>query len=336
MTTFTCIGSAHQLSFKSMNNRRLELFHLQQAIRNFFNNQGFMDVMTPPLVENPGMETHIHPFRLIQAQDKKILDQYLHTSPEFHMKELLADGFSKIFTLSYCFRNEPFSDNHREQFVMLEWYRAQSNYFRIMDDTENLFSYCLNYLKTKNVAVSSKYENVVFHKKTISEIFREVLDIEILDYLEASDLRKLIHDKFKDVPLPREELSWDDYYFLLFLNKVEPALEKYPYILLYEFPYHLSALSTLKESDPRVCERFEVYCNGIELCNCFNELTDFDIQKKRFDLQRIEKKKLYGYELPKAKVLYDSLERGLPESGGIALGVERLLKVITDRENPFY
>ena len=133
-----------------------------------------------------------------------------------------------------------------------------------------------------------------------------------------------------------EELSWDDYYFLLFLNKIEPLLVHYPYLLLYEFPHHLSALSTLKEADPRVCERFEIYSKGVELCNCFNELRDLTIQKERFSFQAHEKEKLYGYILPEPQVLYDSLERGLPVSSGIALGVERLQKVLTGIENPFW
>ena len=159
-----------------------------------------------------------------------------------------------------------------------------------------------------------------------------------MNFLEKKDLKELIEKNFKDVPLPSlgENLSWDDYYFLLFLNKVEPHLAHYPYLLLYEFPHHLSALSTLKPSDQRVCERFEIYSKGVELCNCFNELTDLKIQKERFEIQSLEKENLYHYHLPEPTVLYQAMERGLPKSAGIALGVERFLKVLTNVENPFY
>lgn len=296
--------------------------------------------MTPPMVQNPGMETHIHPFRVMSANGNKVHDLYLHTSPEFAMKELLAEGMDKIFNLSYCFRDEPDAPHHRNQFIMLEWYRTNSDYHKIMDDCEKLIVQCAGYLHYKGIEITSNSKEILagkaFVRKTISEIFEEILDVQILDYLDCESLRKLIEEKFTDVPLPQGELTWDDLYFLLFLNKVEPELECYPYILLYEFPHHLSALSTIKEDDPRVCERFEIYMNGVELCNCFNELRDLEIQKKRFAAQKIEKSQCYGYELPEPEVLYKALEKGFPPSGGIALGVERLLMALTATDKAFW
>jgi lysyl-tRNA synthetase class 2 len=294
--------------------------------------------MTPPMVLNPGMETHIHPFRVGQAQKSVFTDWYLHTSPEFHMKELLSLGFQDIYTIGYAFRDEPNATYHRPQFIMLEWYRRNAHYTQIMKDCEDLITHSLHALKTQNISVHSSFEKFVFQKATVQEIFEDTLNIDILNFLETKDLKELIEKNFKDIPLPSqgEKLSWDDYYFLLFLNKVEPHLKHYPYLLLYEFPHHLSALSTLKNDEPRVCERFEIYAHGIELCNCFNELTNIDIQKKRFLAQAAEKKQLYQYELPTPHVLYEALERGLPTSAGIALGVERLLMVLTGIENPFW
>ncbi len=323
-----------------MKSHRLNQFYLLQGIRNFFNSQDFIDVMTPPMVENPGMETHIHPFRVMSAHGKKVHDLYLHTSPEFAMKELLAEGMDKIFNLSYCFRDEPKAPHHRNQFIMLEWYRTNSNYLKIMDDCEELIQSCAKFLENKDVELSSSIQPLLeghgFIRKTISEIFIDFLGIDILDYLDCKSLRKLIQEKYKDVPLPSGDLSWDDLYFLLFLNKIEPELAKFPYILLYEFPHHLSALSTIKPNDPRVCERFEIYMNGVELCNCFNELRDLTVQKRRFNAQSIEKEELYGYELPEPKVLYRALEKGFPPSGGIALGVERLLMALTGTDKAFW
>jgi len=311
---------------------------LIKSIRVFFEERNFLDVLTPPMVKNPGMETHIHPFRIAHTYRPSQSDWYLHTSPEFHMKEMLSKGFKDIFTIGYCFRDEPNSDNHRPQFIMLEWYRAHAHYSKIMDDCEELFEHSLEYLESKKINIDQNLKSCLKERATIQEVFENFLKIDILDFLETKDLKELIELNFKDVPLPTqgEVLSWDDYYFLLFLNKIEPHLTHYPYLLLYEFPHHLSALSTLKPTNPKVSERFEIYCKGIELCNAFNELTDLSIQKKRFDSQAEEKLRLYQYELSEPEILFNSLKRGLPDSSGIALGVDRFLKILTDMENPFW
>lgn len=315
--------------------RRRYQFELIQIIRNFFGSEGFLDVLTPPAVENPGMEVHIHPFELYSVSKKVLKPLYLHTSPEFCMKELLAsdEGFDKIFTMSYCFRDEPDSPIHRSQFLMLEWYRKNARYEAIMDDVEKLISFAVSEGKKKKFPMKILETKVI--RKTIQEIILEELNVGILNYLDVPSIKKLL-TAFPDVPVPSVELEWDDYFFLLFLNKIEPVLQKYPLLMLYEFPAPLSALSTLKKSDPRVCERFEVYINGVELCNCFNELTDVAEQKKRFSDQNLLKKKLYQYELPQPTKFYATMEKGLPPSAGIALGVERLLYSLFDIENPFY
>lgn len=318
--------------------RRRYQFELIQIIRNYFSEQGFLDVLTPPAVENPGMEVHIHPFQLHSVSKNKNVPLYLHTSPEFCLKELLADPdekLEKIFSLSYCFRDEPDSPIHRKQFLMLEWYRKNARYESIMTDMENLISFALKEGAKKGFPVRKEFIGKKLVVKTMAELFREFTNIDILDHLTIPSIKELLK-KFPDVPVPAAELEWDDYFFLLYLNKIEPHLTKYPLLLIKEFPAPLAALSTLKKDDPRVCERFEVYVNGVELCNCFNELTDVVEQKKRFAEQKLLKKKLYGYELPEPVKFYQSLERGLPPSSGVALGVERLLSSLFEIENPFF
>ena len=319
-------------------NDLLAQFQLVSGIREYFQKEGFVDVMTPPMVTNPGMETHIHPFSVSHARTNHMSPWYLNTSPEFHMKELLSIGFENIFTIGYSFRDEPIASNHRPQFLMLEWYRTKSHYTKIMEDCEKLFQFALLFLQNKDIEIESSLLHAPMVKTTVQELFLEYLNIDILNFLETKDLKELIEKDFKDVPLPSqgEKLSWDDYYFLLFLNKIEPHLAHFPFLLIKEFPHHLAALSTLKLEDGRVSERFEIYSRGIELCNCFNELRDLSIQKSRFKLQAKEKEELYGYTLPAPTVLYDALERGLPMSSGIAMGVERLLKVLTGIQNPFW
>lgn len=313
--------------------RRRYQFELIQIIRNYFREQEFLDVLTPPAVENPGMEVHIHPFQLHSVYQKKLNPLYLHTSPEFCMKELLSEGFEKIFSLSYCFRDEPNSPIHRSQFLMLEWYRANDRYETIMTDVEGLITYVLKEGKEKNFPI--RFETSRLVKKTMQELFQEELNIDILNYLDVPKIKELLRS-FPEVPVPLVELDWDDYFFLLYLNCIEPKLIKYPILMITEFPAPLSALSTLKVSDSRVCERFEVYINGIELCNCFNELTNPQELKIRFETQNASKKKLYSYELPQPNSFYQTMEKGFPPSAGIALGVERLLHSLFDIENPFF
>jgi lysyl-tRNA synthetase class 2 len=309
-------------------------FELVQLIRNFFCQQGFLDVLTPPAVQNPGMEVHIHPFQLHSVNRGKLTNYYLHTSPEFCLKELLSaekENLDKIFSIGYCFRDEPDSPIHRHQFLMLEWYRKHERYESIMKDVEGLLEFCLR----SSLPLKPELQEAKLVKKTMAELFREILQIEILDYLDVTSIKNLLKS-FPEVPVPATECEWDDYFFLLYLNKIEPELAKIPLLMVYEFPAPLAALSTLKKDDPRVCERFEVYIHGVELCNCFNELTDLNEQKRRFIQQNELKKKLYGYALPGPTRFYASLERGLPPSAGIALGIERLYYALCEVENPFF
>lgn len=300
-------------------------FKLIKAIRQFFWQRDFTDVMTPPLVKSPGIEPHIHPFKCTGLGPYENDDLYLHTSPEFAMKELLSLGYERIFNLSYAFRHEPSSSFHRPQFLMLEWYRAFESYQKIMDDVVELVNFCAQELRVE--------QNLTWQKKTVREIFHQFLQIDLYDYLELTSLRTLIEKKFPQIPLPpfeeRSKLTWDDYFFLLFLNEIEPHFKSIKALLLYEYPHHLSALSTLKKDDPRVCERFEVYLSGVELCNCYNELTDIEEQKKRFVESKKIRQDLYSQTMPKPNVLFSALERGLPSSTGVALRVERLLMSLT-------
>lgn len=289
------------------------------------------------MVENPGMETHVHPFEVYSAKTKKSKNLYLHTSPEFMMKELLStegENLDKIFTITYAFRDEPNSFQHRCQFLLLEWYRKNAHYTSLMEDTEKLILFCRDHFENKNIKTKLS-KNFSLTKKTMQELILETINVDILNFLDTKDLKNLITKDFKDVPLPEIPLEWDDYFFLLYLNKVEPHIQNIEALLLYEFPAPLSALSTLKKEDPRVCERFEVYINGIELCNAFNEETSLETLKKRFSYQNQQKEKQYNYTLPEPKQFFNVM-KNYPKSSGNALGVERLLYSLIEIENPFW
>lgn len=287
------------------------------------------------MVQNPGMETHIHPFEVYSKKNSSSIEKYLHTSPEFEMKAVLAQlpEFPNIYNISYCFRDEPESPHHRSQFLMLEWYRRDARYEKIMHDCELLIQQVSDALKANKIETHriDHYERV-----TVQALFQEYLKFDILQFLNEQDLKEKITLDFKDVPLPDQECSWDDYFFLLFLNKIEPKLKKIPCLFLYEYPYQLAALSTLSSRDARVCERFEVYINGLEVANCFNELTDYRVQKDRFAKQAEEKSTLYRYQLPPPTQFLNILKQGFPQSAGIAMGVERLVQALTGISNPFF
>lgn len=319
-------------------------FYLIQAIRNFFYGQEFFDVISPPVVENPGMEPHIHPFCAIPYRQHKRIstssskEMFLHTSPEFFLKKLLSEGHKKIFSMGYVFRDEPSGPHHRSQFIMLEWYRAQAHYLEIVDDVWDLIKFCEKFLQEKSVPLQQQFSKKMFYQLTVQELFQELLQIDILNYLDSAKLYQLIKDRFPEVPLPKDKTSllWDDLFFLLFLNKIEPHLKNYPFLILYEYPAPLRALSTISPHDVRVCERFEVFLNGVEVANCYHELTDLKVQEERFQEDATVKKNLYGYSLPRPQEFYQTLERGVPTSSGIALGVDRLLMSLTGIENPFF
>ncbi len=317
--------------------RRRHQFELIQSLRQFFQEKDFLECLTPPLVENPGMETHIHPFQVYSTRLKTTQNLYLHTSPEFCLKELLSnckeENLTNIYSLSYAFRDEPNSPIHRSQFLMLEWYRLNERYEKIMDDVEELLYWCLSHTR---IPQRSDIKNHKMIRMTMEELWLQTLKRSPLDFLDTKELRQLISKDFPEVPLPASDLAWDDLFFLLYLNKVEPHLSQWPLLMVYEFPAPLAALSTISKKDSRVCERFEVYVRGIELCNAYNELTDPHEQRKRFEMQAQEKKEIYGYDLPEPKRFLASLDKGLPPSAGIALGVERLLHSLFEIENPFF
>ncbi|MCF8059163.1 MAG: hypothetical protein K9K67_07695 [Bacteriovoracaceae bacterium] len=301
---------------------KLGLFETVAACRHFFNQNDFLETPTPPIVENPGMEAHLHPFQVKSPYHQKDYPLYLHTSPEFHMKELLSEGFSKIYNLGYCFRDEPASQTHRPQFLMLEWYRANAFYHEIKVDTLNLIQFVYEHLLSKGISLLGKQQVT---EVTVDELFQQKLNFSILDFLDPVELRKKILKDFPKLLNPETpNLPWEDYFYLLFLNEIEPHFKNYNILVVDKFPAPLAALSTIDPKNPNVCQRFEIYLNGLELCNCFNELTNLPEQKQRMKEESKKKAELYGYELNEPNTLYKALERGIPPSAGNALGVERL------------
>lgn len=297
-----------------------------EILRQFFMDREIKEVLTPPAVQNPGIEPHLHPFQLYSPHRKEYEDLYLHTSPEFWMKWILANSteLTSAYTLSYCFRDEPKSEWHRNQFLMLEWYRKNESYQKIMQDCEELLSFFQG-SPLKNHITLSSHET---QQLTVKETFQEFLKTDLNELLTLNEIKSYISKDHQDLSGVDEINEWEDAFFLLFLNKVEPIFKNIPSLILKEFPIQLAALSEASKEDPRYCQRFEWYLHGVEIANCFQELTNLKIQKERAKQDQLKKESLYGYSYDQPQVLFDALETGLPQSSGIALGFERFLKVL--------
>ncbi len=307
--------------------KNLEKFYLYiSKIKNFLHREGFLEVYPPPLVENPGMETHIHPYQVYSPYEKKLLPFYLHTSPEFNLKRFLSQSsLSSLYSLQYAFRDEPMSPIHRNQFLLLEIYERRKNHFKKVQD--------LTYDLIRKAFEEFNQEQPPLVRKTMAELFQEILNQDLFFLLKKKEkleeyVQKILPEVFQ------KNLLKEDLFFLLFLNKIEPELKKYPIFLLEEFPAEFAALSQLKNKD--VSYRFEFYVHGYEIANGFLELQDLSEHKKRFQEQASLKKELYHYELNEPKLFYEALERGLPFCTGIAIGLERLFFSIEKQESFFF
>jgi len=272
------------------------------VIRNYFENQGFIEVETPVRVPCPGMDLHLDAFDSGPAA--------LITSPEYQMKRLLAGGIPKLFQLVHCFRDDEQGDLHNSEFTMLEWYRAFAGIEEMIRDTEGLIEHVARQ---------------VTGKATVRWRGRE-LDVsapfERISVLQAFARHALL-DRDEVLRLASAE---EDTYFGLLVEKVEPALAGSAHaVVLYDFPSVHASLARRRVDDPMVCERFEVYVGGVELCNGFGELTDATEQRMRLErdqqTRRIAGKRVY----PIDERFVRSLEEGMPSAGGNALGVDRLV-----------
>lgn len=307
-----------------------------KGIRDFFWNKDFLEVETPEMVKLPGMEPHLDVFKTtftglpLQGEEPQSEQLYLITSPEYAMKKLLVAGHEKIFQITKSFRNkEHESTLHNPEFTMLEWYRAYASYEEIMADTEELVSSLAKSFHDDHwitfaghrVDVSSPWEKV-----KVKDLFKKYANINIEDFEDVEKFRKVLKEQGYKVTA---KTPYDDMFFMVFLNVIEPNLGSKKPTIVYEYPVQMAALSKKCDHDPRYAERFEVYIAGMELCNAFTELNDPQEQKLRLEAERKERQKLGKEDYPVDQSFIRALEFGMPPSGGIALGVDRLVMLLT-------
>ena len=316
---------------------------VETGIRQFFLSRGFLETRTPLLVPCPGMETHIRPFRVISTLNP--LDPkeevFLPTSPEFAMKRLLVGGLEKIFQMSTAFRDEPRSITHRPEFTMLEWYRAHTGYEDIMKDTEELFEYLALQIQGKPSFVFQGQEISVktpWPRFQVRDLFQDIVGVDLVRHSERDSLAGECQ-RLGIKPNPDE--NWDDLYFKIWLNLIEPKLPANQACLITRYPSSQAALSVV-DTDPDGslwAKRFEAYAGGIELGNAFEELTDPVEQRQRFIDDMELREKVYGPSFPKNPLdegFLEALEEGMPPSGGIAVGVDRLVMLFADEPDIDY
>ncbi|MBU1132087.1 EF-P lysine aminoacylase GenX [Patescibacteria group bacterium] len=305
-------------------------FFILRLVREFFWKENFTEVETPLIVNVPGQEPNIVPMK-INIHNEKIVEfsGFLHTSPEYAMKKMLAAGFENIFYLGKCFRDrESFGGSHNPEFTMMEWYRVGKNYVDIMNDAENLFHFIAekteghNGIDKINLAKIKKQ----WQRKTMKSLWHEFLQINLDDFLTQEKMFELCVGKKYNVS---KEESYEELFYRIFLNEIESKLGIDVPLIVHEYPAQMASLAKLLEKDSRYAERFEVYFNGLELANAFSELTDADEQESRLREERNFREKT-------GKDVYDidqefigALRAGMPESAGIALGIDRMAMLFT-------
>jgi len=300
------------------------------AIRAFFAEDGFLEVETPALQVSPGLEPHIEAFATtLKTPGEGSEPRYLHTSPEFAMKKLLVAGLPRLFQIAHSFRNNDRGLTHHPEFTMLEWYRAGAGYFDLMADCEALLPRALAAAGRPAFVWQGRESdpNLPWERQSVAEAFRRYVGIDLLatapDPLSPS-LERLAACAPKGMT-PHEGDSWEDLFFRIFLEHIEPRLGWPVPTLLYDYPLSMAALARPSAQDPRLAERFELYVCGLELANGFGELIDADQQRRRFEADQAKARALYGRAYPIDEDFLAALHYGMPESAGIALGVDRLV-----------
>lgn len=289
-------------------------WQILRLIREYFWSENFVEVETPLLLKLPGQEPYLSPMRLsLHDENGTAYTGFLHTSPEYAMKKMLAAGYEKIFSLCKVFRDyESFGGTHNPEFTMIEWYRTNSDFYVIMDDVEGLFNFISNKLPS-----ASKF---LFERMHMRDAWQKFVGVNLNEYLTTEKMFALCEQKgYK----PATGEAYEDLFYRVFLNEIEPKLET---VILHHYPKQMAALAKMSETEIGYAERFEVYVGGLEIANAFGELTDAQEQLKRFQEEHKKRQEL-GKDVFDIDMEFIEAVGKMSASGGIALGVDRLVQL---------
>jgi elongation factor P--(R)-beta-lysine ligase len=299
---------------------------LVRAVRRFFEDRDYTEVETPCAVASPGEEVHLRPYATERLHpDGRKEPLWLHTSPEFAMKRLLVAGAGPIFQFARVWRNGEASALHAPEFTMLEWYRPGSDMDALIDETTQLLRATLP-LIVRRRELEAHLDKV--ERLSVAEAFSRYVGVDLLGIGEdAAGLARAANIRL------RQDETWEDLFFRLLLERVEPHLGRSGPTFLTHWPAAQAALARRDPADPRVAERFELYVCGVELANAFVELTDAAEQRRRFEADRARRQAIVGPDQPPDwpmdEDFLDALAFGMPPSAGIALGFDRLAMLAT-------
>jgi len=306
---------------------------IKAAIRRHFETDGFTEVECAALQVSPGNETHLHAFATEQiGRDGTRSKLYLHTSPEFASKKLLAAGEQRIFDFARVFRNREHAAVNVPEFTMLEWYRANEPYDAVIADSIKLLSLATKAAGTtsltyrgRSIEADAKPERI-----TVAAAFQRHAGIDLLETLNADTAdRDALASQAKRAGITiADDDTWSDIFSRILSERVEPNLGVNAPTILDEYPRVEAALARACLHDPRVAERFELYVLGVELANGFGELTDPLEQRKRFEHEMSEKERIYGERYPIDEDFLAALAQ-MPPASGVALGFDRLAMLAT-------
>lgn len=304
------------------------------AVRGWLGERGFTEVEAAALNVSPGNEAHLHGFAteaITTGGERATL--YLHTSPEFAAKKLLAAGETRIFDLARVWRNRERGPLHSPEFTMLEWYRTGEPYEQLMDDCAGLLALAAETAGTKLFSFRGLEVDpfAAPERVTVAAALERFAGVDLLATVEAGGGtdRDGLAAQARDAGVRvAEDDTWADVFSRLLVEKVEPRLGVGRATILCEYPISEAALARPKAADPRVAERFELYACSVELANAFGELTDAAEQRRRFEIEMDEKARVYGERYPIDEELLAALEV-MPEACGSALGFDRLVMLAT-------
>jgi lysyl-tRNA synthetase class 2 len=307
---------------------------ITSALRAHFAAADFVEVEPAALQVSPGNEAHLHAFRTEAiAPDGQRAAFFLHTSPEFACKKLLAAGERRIVSFSRVFRNRERGPLHHPEFTMLEWYRAGEPYETLMADTARLLALAADAAGTRTLAFRGHTADPFREPErlTVAEAFERFAGIDLLVRIErggATDRDGLAADLRAAGLRVAEDDTWSDLFSRVLVERVEPRLGLGRATILDHYPIVEAALARPTARDARLAERFEVYACGVELANAFGELTDPAEQRRRFEAEMTEKRRVYGESYPLDEDFLSALAV-MPQASGIALGLDRLVMLAT-------